>query len=297
MPLPAVAYVEHDHFVAVVRADRSGVAYLCSDCGPWPGGRVDLTWKQWHALTPSAYAVVTRQDSASDRWLRLVLAATPSKALAAGTALKGRKAHKTVRLADLARIVPTPEELALHLVALRAGAGSNSVCGFPNSSLQCACFVCCPKDCGGPGGDMTGALGGDPVNLATGEEEYTPPSDLTVYNPIGPSVTWRRTYTSLRGYDPFYEYDDMGMGWTHPYNVGVLDPTAGANPQVVAGTTENLTPNGHDAPGASLTWDVIPGGPDGGNLQHPRRLERHVQRRSQYHGDHGSHQRLRRDGL
>ena len=53
LPKPMVAYVEHDHFIALLRADRQGVSYLCSDCGPWPGGKVDLTWKQWHALEPT----------------------------------------------------------------------------------------------------------------------------------------------------------------------------------------------------------------------------------------------------
>jgi len=62
-----VAHVEHDHFVAVTRADANGVTYLCSDCGPWPGGSVDLTWKQWHALEADAYGVVTSPGSIQDR--------------------------------------------------------------------------------------------------------------------------------------------------------------------------------------------------------------------------------------
>src|SRR5262249_15707444 len=43
LPKPLVAWVERDHFVAVVAANKKGVSYLCSDCGPWPGGRVNLT--------------------------------------------------------------------------------------------------------------------------------------------------------------------------------------------------------------------------------------------------------------
>lgn len=74
LPKPLVAYVEHDHYIAVVRADKRGVSYLCSDCGPWPGGRVDLTWKQWHALDPVLYVAITKPGLASDRWLRTVLA-------------------------------------------------------------------------------------------------------------------------------------------------------------------------------------------------------------------------------
>ena len=59
LPKPMIAHVERDHFVAVLRADRKGVTYLCSDCGAWPGGTVDLTWKQWHLITSGVYAAVT----------------------------------------------------------------------------------------------------------------------------------------------------------------------------------------------------------------------------------------------
>lgn len=84
---------------------------------------------------------------------------------------------------------------------------------------------------GGPYGAPTaGPADGDPVNLATGEEEYTPAPDLIVYNPIGPSVTWQRIYNSLRSPNPgdkSYESDDFGVGWSQAYNVGVYDPTNG----------------------------------------------------------------------
>src|SRR5205823_5429211 len=52
LPKPMVVHVERDHFVALVRADERGVSYLCTHCGCWPGGRVDLTWKQWHVMDP-----------------------------------------------------------------------------------------------------------------------------------------------------------------------------------------------------------------------------------------------------
>lgn len=57
---PVVAHVERDHFVAVTRADRDGISYICSDCGSWPGGTVMLTWKQWHAMEPDAYLAVAK---------------------------------------------------------------------------------------------------------------------------------------------------------------------------------------------------------------------------------------------
>jgi hypothetical protein len=63
LPKPLVAYVEQDHFVAVTRADKEGVSYLCSDCGAWPGGRRDLSWKQWRAMDCNVYLAVTRPGS------------------------------------------------------------------------------------------------------------------------------------------------------------------------------------------------------------------------------------------
>jgi RHS repeat-associated protein len=80
-------------------------------------------------------------------------------------------------------------------------------------------------------GRINGATHGDPVNLATGEEEYTPDTDLTVYNPLGPSVSWTRIYGSLRVpyEEPWYEYQDFGNGWSQGYNLGVNDPTNGGS--------------------------------------------------------------------
>ena len=77
----------------------------------------------------------------------------------------------------------------------------------------------------------SGPSAGDPVNLATGEEEYTPADDLDVYNPIGPSVSWGRLYDSLREpyYEQWYENKDFGEGWSQNYNMGVNDPTDGAS--------------------------------------------------------------------
>jgi len=69
LPKPLISFVEGDHFIAVVRADKKGVSYLCSDCGPWPGGRVNLTWKQWHLLEPGVYAVVTKPGTRWDQRL------------------------------------------------------------------------------------------------------------------------------------------------------------------------------------------------------------------------------------
>lgn len=73
LPLPAVAYVEHDHFIAITNADNTGVTYICSDCGEWPGGPVHLTWAKWHALEPSLYLLVVRKGGADDKLLAQAL--------------------------------------------------------------------------------------------------------------------------------------------------------------------------------------------------------------------------------
>lgn len=62
-----------------------------------------------------------------------------------------------------------------------------------------------------------GPSAGDPMNLATGEEEYSPTPDIRIYNPIGPSVSWGRIYNSLRNY-----YNGYGLGWTHAYDIRVF---------------------------------------------------------------------------
>jgi hypothetical protein len=73
LPKPLIAYVEHDHFISVVKADKTGVSYLCSDCGAWPGGRVNLTWQQWRALEPGIYGVVTKPGSVWNQTLTAAL--------------------------------------------------------------------------------------------------------------------------------------------------------------------------------------------------------------------------------
>src|SRR5258708_6069228 len=66
LPKPLIAHVEHDHFVTVVRADKSGVSYVCSDCGPWPGGRVGLSWKQGRAFEGGVFFFDLKTGGESD---------------------------------------------------------------------------------------------------------------------------------------------------------------------------------------------------------------------------------------
>jgi RHS repeat-associated protein len=209
LPKPLVAYVERDHFVAVVKADRQGVTYICSDCGPWPGGAVQLTWRQWQLLEPGPYAVFAEPGTS---WAKVLasLKPTPSSSFQVATR------------ASLVGALGLSGLFGSH-IRLYVPPLSGDKCGGLAEAQHCPPYIQCPMDC--PAGGPFGASAGDPVNLATGEEEYTPSPDLVVYNPLGPSVVWERMYNSLRGpYALPYSYQntpDFGVGWSHPYNVGV----------------------------------------------------------------------------
>lgn len=222
LPKPLVAYVEHDHFVALVRANKQGISYLCSDCGPWPGGQVNLTWKQWHKLEATSYISVVPKDSLWDSVLSHLATDKTSTSLAAkriatSPLLQVASARPSPHLFDLATQAQLISVLAGHVLLL---GGTGGGCGNPPWSLPCFPFICCPTD--GPG-SMSGfsAGAGEPVNLATGEEEYRPAPDLTIYNPIGPSVSWSRIYNSLRVTTPNYLTYDYGHDWSQNYNIGL----------------------------------------------------------------------------
>ena len=242
LPKPLVAYVEHDHFISVIKADQKGVTYLCSDCGMWPGGQVRLTWRQWHALDPGVYATITQPAGFWDKALTQALAPHP---------LLG------VKIASLAGVMGLGQAQTLKLwhtasllrgrVILFNGPTVPITCGAKPSLLRPSPFGQTPHH-------------GDPVNLATGEEEYSAPPDLVVYNPHGPAVIWKRSYNSYRGPEAAYEPNDFGAGWSQPYNIGVYDdtyPDPYANPPgtVSAGTKHLYFENGAQL---SFTAPAVP---------------------------------------
>ena len=215
LPKPLVAHVEGDHFVALVRADEKGVSYLCSDCGAWPGGRINLTWAQWRAMNPGVYLAVVPKNSVEDAALSQLASTPPQTAPGLRFAATGRLPRLSPQVLAAQRMLLTL--LKLHVVAYDQP--NNTYCGYRPDSPHCPPAVSCPDDCGAGGGGGGGSSAGDPVNLATGEEEYQPSSDLFVYNPVGPSVSWSRIYNSLRSHGNYYEFDDYGTGWSHSYNV------------------------------------------------------------------------------
>ena len=199
LPKPLVAYVEHDHFIAVTGANRSGVTYLCSDCGAWPGGRQHLSWKQWRAMEAGPYLAVALPNSTLDHALQELLMPAENT-LHTASAISRRCPAGTAPLMALLR-----SHVSLFSLAI-----TQLQCGQKLGSPNCPCPVKCATDC-------------DPVNLSTGEEEYHSEPDLTVYNPIGPSVSWHRLYNSLRN-SPQTSIDfdgDFGVGWSHSYNVSL----------------------------------------------------------------------------
>ena len=289
LPKPLVSYVEGDHFIAVTGADARGVSYLCSDCGMWPGGEVHLTWKQWHALNPGVYAAVTRPGSLWDQRL----------------AAQSESPQSTqVAMTDFSqRLLP----MRLHFqrlpgVQVRQLATRFYYCGGNVNSYTAHCdpFIDCPTDGSGllscdkhGSAAQWAAPAGEPVNLATGEEEYTPPSDLTVYNPHGPSVAWGRIYNSLKDTAEYSDDGghnnsalDFGYGWSHPYNITVAESSAPKNAGLICGLT---MPNGSQIrftcpsiatasspvvhctvpPGYALTIDENYTGPSTGDYYYP----------------------------
>ncbi len=235
LPKPLIGFVESDHFLAVTRADAKGVAFACADCGPWPGGQVNLTWRQWHALNPGLYVVLTRPGGAWERTLQAVL--HPVQLRAASASVPPVRVASIGSLAGLGgaphpsalrALLPAVLRLRGHVFLARATAFIQ--CGQKNASQSPNPDHNIPNDSpgkNGPGND-------DPVNLATGEDTFHPAADLNVYNPHGPSVSWSRLYNSLRnvgqgyyGGDQAYEDADFGVGWSQDYNVGIYDPSGG----------------------------------------------------------------------
>ena len=208
LPLPAVAHVEGDHFVAVVAVDGQGVEYVCSDCGAWPGGPVRVSWKAWRAMKPGAFMTVTRPGSPAQAAMERVAPPVPRTGTAVDVSVGVTQSSLGAEASRLA------SRLLGNVGTLQIAPGYQ--CKYRPNTLHCPDGVtCCPMDGSGPG-TGPGPTQGEPVNLATGEEEYRPAPDLTVYNPTGPSVSFSRIYNSLRD-----ESIGLGTGWSDSLHFGV----------------------------------------------------------------------------
>jgi RHS repeat-associated protein len=210
IPLPVIAHVEHDHFVVVTRVEDSGVTYNCSECGPWPGGFRKVTWKQWRAMEADGYIVVTEPGSVEDAVMRQLEVSDPRPA----TSPDYIKSDSPLGREALSRVKVLYEELQPEtnlwwLIQIECGESPKAPHCLPCPPIE---FECATDRQPSP---VYGPAAADPVNLATGEEEYLPVPDFEIYNPNGPDVILKRSYYSFSRFQ-----SGFGYSWTHNYNVG-----------------------------------------------------------------------------
>ncbi len=210
LPKPLVAYVEHDHFISVLDADKAGVTYLCSDCGAWPGGRVHLSWAQWHKLEATAFAALTEPGSDVDGALALLT--PPNEAAKPGVQIASSSPKLASGVVGRMRWLKVFKKQGI----TQPMGGQTLSCGNTPISQQCPCPANCPDDgkqkgvtpgsgsdgggsknpAGGNGGGSGGGgmAGGGPtqgvsVNEGNGQMSFEPDPQLPIYNPVGPSIT------------------------------------------------------------------------------------------------------------
>lgn len=253
--VPIVAHVEKDHFVALTGANNAGVSYICSDCGEWPGGIRRLTWEQWKLMEADAFLIV----GSSGKAIRNTISANNSYDGIANYTNPNLFALLRANSATIAANLIYPSFLeGAKLVAPELYANYTTSYQAQFAPCPCACPMngsgsmrpqrigsrFFPSPWNGPGG-RPGRCGrgprcGDPVSLATGQEEYMPDADMTVYNAAGPSIVIKRTYHNLSALDTAF-----GAGWSHDYNFGVrvLNLPVGST----AGAGEYVESNGYKA--------------------------------------------------
>ena len=246
LPKPIVSYVEHDHFIAVTGAGRKGVSYICSDCGEWPGGTIHLTWTQWHKLEATLYVNVSKPGSQADKCLTGLpttkkVAENPD-ARTTGIQLASASLSHVQGVGQISLLATRLANHVFQFIPYYAPV----VCGYTPIALHCPSWISCPTD-HGPPCNGTGPSSGDPTNLATGEEELVHEPDMTIYNPIGPSVVWSRIYNSLR-----HGGSSFGADWDFSYDVGTTWSGSGAAQlSFPNGDFVNITPVGTTTPSAS----------------------------------------------
>ncbi|MEQ1821934.1 MAG: RHS repeat-associated core domain-containing protein [Fimbriimonadaceae bacterium] len=239
--IPVIARVERDHFIAVTGANNKGVTYWCSDCGEWPGGERKLSWKQWNLMEADAFLVLSIPGSDLDHALAMMPRPSQTEFGLFASARLGQSTIAAQRIVTTLTgygVVAWPNLLSI-------------ICTMLGQAKHCdECVVECPT--------FTTSATADPVNLGNGVEEYTTPHGLDVYNPIGPSVSWRPSYHSLARVVP----NGFGSGWHHPYLTTVLlkrDPANNVAHAVVkmpnsafygaSFATSNAPGNGQTLPG------------------------------------------------
>jgi YD repeat-containing protein len=77
--------------------------------------------------------------------------------------------------------------------------------------------------------------GGDPVELATGQDAYLPAPDIAVYNPNGPAAVFQRNWWSAVTMNYGYNSPCLSAGWVNNYDLSI---------QVIGGVYTLVYPNG-----------------------------------------------------
>ncbi|MEQ1932417.1 MAG: RHS repeat-associated core domain-containing protein [Fimbriimonadaceae bacterium] len=223
--IPIIAHVEHDHYIAVTGVTDKGVTYWCSDCGSWPGGERKLTWKQWDLMEADAYLAIAEPGSDYDKALAMI-----PKAAAKSQTLNLHTGSPVFAQRDLGQVQRMFQVLMGG--GLLAQYPIEFICGQNPQGLQCSDCTECPT--------IAGLHTADPVNLANLVEEYTAPTGLDVYNPIGPSVSWRPSYNSLARTTG----NGFGAGWHHPYLTTIfLKRFPGGEEEAGSASAEIIEPN------------------------------------------------------
>lgn len=184
LPKPLIAFVEHDHFVAVLKTDDTGITYSCSDCGAWPGGNVTLSWEQWKAMEASEVIAVS---------------ATP----------RG--------LAGFAR------SLSMMVVGQAPQDFPARNCGYDIESLRCQNSSSCPTQGGGQGQGGPGCPDPVNLSTLEEEFSpepdlviYNPTGPAVIWKRMYNSMRGNADSGNLSDPETL-----LGTGWSHPYNTWV----------------------------------------------------------------------------
>lgn len=239
LPKPLVAQMNGERYLTVTRTDAKGVVFKVSDLGKTEPKQVRVDWKAWESMRPTAYVAMARRGTAE----ALALSSFESAPDAA---------HRHVLLANIKGATSPVLERAEELLALYDQAvlpartdtlgASLRLDGLRGESTMPLPLVRYPAHT--PSANSgAGPSSGDPVNLATGAEDFYPGPDLEIYNPIGPSVSFSRAYHSMSNPLP----TGLGSGWTHNYNFRIVRT---GYPMASSGNTTPILvfPNGGQVP-------------------------------------------------
>lgn len=188
-----------------------GSYYVDDDVGTQQiGGQARIGYLM--PLTSSRYGYWIRVDSPPNtftRTARLAASVEGYSTEGVGTVLVECRFASTVGRG--LETQPPPNEMPLARVPLYwAGESSTFYPVKPRSNPQ-------------KGATQTG---GDPVNLATGAHAYLPAADITVYNPLGPSVEYQLNFHTGRARDG-YASPGLSAGWVDNFDAKI-EPVSGS---------------------------------------------------------------------